>query len=284
MNMKTLLVPVDFTATSENAVNLAAEWSRRYGYDRIILLKTFYNSMFENMVVSAEYSNVNQDYLNNERDKITGQLRELCHRLGSKTGPQVKVTTAVSEMPLLRSIIEVIENEKPELMILGSDNYSQSSGGFIADNIINIARSSPVRVLIIPADYTYIPVKEALVTFDFNTLNTLDKLNSLKTAQQWSDIRLLVLNVDASERYLKPDKKFSEMENSLHNYLKNFQHEIYYSNDRNVINGIMNFTKTNNVQLIIALPGRHSFLYSLTHKSISEAIYRNARQPVLILK
>ena len=281
--MKTLLVPVDFTATSENAVNLAAEWSKKYGYERIILLKTFYESMFENMVVSAEYSNVNQDYLNDEREKIAEQLRELCHRLASKTGPQIKVITAVSELPLLRAIMEVIQNERPELMILGSD-YSHSGGSFIADHIINIASCSPVRVLIIPADYTYQPVKEALVTFDFNTLNKLDKLNSLKTSQPWNDIRLLVLNVDAGERYVKPDARFREMEKSLHDYLKNFEHKIYYANDRDVINGIMNFTKANQVQLIIALPGKYSFLYSLTHKNISEAICRNARQPVLILK
>ena len=282
--MKTLLVPVDFTDTSENAVNLAAEWSKKYGYERIILLKSFYDSMFENMVVSAEYSNVNQDYLNDEREKIVGQLRELCHRLVSKTDPHIKVTTAVSELPLLRAIMEVIQNEMPELMILGSDNYSHSSGSFIADNLINITTTSPVRVLIIPANYTYQPVKEALVTFDFNTLNKLDKLNSLKRFQPWNDIRLLVLNVDASERYVNPDEKFMEMEKSLHDFLKNFEHKIYYSNDRNVINGIINFIKTNHVQLIIALPGEHSFLYSLTHKNISEAIYRNARQPVLILK
>ncbi len=86
------------------------------------------------------------------------------------------------------------------------------------------------------------------------------------------------------ERDLNPDEKFRERENSLHNYLQNFEHEIHYRSDRNVINGIINFTKEHNVQLIIALPGRHSFLYSLTHDSISKAIYRNAKQPVLILK
>jgi hypothetical protein len=57
-NMKTLLVPVDFTATSENAVNFAIEWCRTYEYERIILLKTFYDSIFEGLIVSAEYSNV----------------------------------------------------------------------------------------------------------------------------------------------------------------------------------------------------------------------------------
>jgi len=74
------------------------------------------------------------------------------------------------------------------------------------------------------------------------------------------------------------------MEKSLHNYLNNFHHEIYYESNKNVIDGILNFEKINHVQLLIALPGVHSFLYSLTHKSVSEALYRRCLLPVMILK
>src|ERR1700709_1493206 len=100
--MKTLLVPVHFTATSENTVNFAAEWSQRYDYKRIILLKTFYDSMFENLIMSAEYANVNQDYLNRFRNEGEEQLQDLCRRLSQKVGSGVQVTTAISEFPLLR--------------------------------------------------------------------------------------------------------------------------------------------------------------------------------------
>src|SRR5438105_9299828 len=110
--MKTLLVPVDFTATTENAVNFAIEWSKKYEYKRIILLKTFYDSMFENLIISAEYSHVNQDYLNQLRKEGEDQLKSLCKETASKVEADVKVSTAVSEVPLLRSIFEIIENEK----------------------------------------------------------------------------------------------------------------------------------------------------------------------------
>jgi len=282
--MKTLLVPVDFTETSVNAVNFAAEWCKKYDYKRIILLKTFYDSIFENIIVSAEYSNVNEDYLNLQRKEAVEQLHDMCKNLAEKAGNGVKVMTAVSEFPLLRGIMEIVQNENPDLIILGSDNYSYSSGSFIAGNLISIAKISPVRVLIVPADYTYQDVEEALVPVDYHTLKNVDKLNNLGRAFPGVKLRLQVLNVDAKERYLKADEIFKERENSLHNYLHNFEHQIHYRNDRNVIEGILNFTKEHPTQLIIALPGKHSFLYLLTHSSISEAIYRNAHQPVLILK
>lgn len=281
--MKTLVVPVDFTATSENAVNFAIEWCRTYEYERIILLKTFYDSIFEGLIVSAEYSNVNEEYINRQREDDREQLNTLCNSVADRLSG-VKVMTAVSEFPLLRGIFEILQNEKPDLILVGSDNYSYSSGSIISGNVISIAKTSPVRVLVVPADYIYQPVQQVLLPYNFNMLKDLDKLNSLRSSPLWNNLKLLVLNIDTSQRTVKVPEKFKEAEDKFQNLLKNFEHEIYYTTDKNLINGIANFTKEHTVQLIIALPGNHSFLYRLTHQSISEAIYRNAKQPVLILK
>lgn len=276
--MKTLLIPVDFSATAENAVNFAAEWCKKYAYERIILLKTFYDSMFENLMISAAYSNTNQDYLNTQRKESMEQLDALCKRVAEKVGKGVKVTTAVSEFPLLRGIFEIINTEKPDLVVVGSDNFNYSSGSFVAANVISIAKASPVRVLIVPAHYRYQPVEQALLPYNFNMLNDLDRLNSLRTSPQWDHLKLLVLNIDT-----EPQSR-NEAAGKFEHLLENFEHEIYFTTDNDFISSIAKFTKEHEVQLIIALPGRHSFLYRLTHASISQAIYRNARHPVLILK
>src|SRR5689334_4892173 len=105
--MKTMLIPVDFTATSENSINFAAEWSERYGYERIILLKSYYDSVFETVVVSEGYANVNEESLNTERANAKEQLDEWCHSLAAKM-PGKKVMTALSEMPLLRAVAELL--------------------------------------------------------------------------------------------------------------------------------------------------------------------------------
>jgi nucleotide-binding universal stress UspA family protein len=283
--MKTMLVPVDFTATSENAVSYAVEWCKAYDYKRIILLRTLYDSMFDSLIPSVDYVHVSQDYMVKDREEAMQKLKSMCTELIARVEPDIKVSLAVSEFPLLRSIHEIIEDKKPELVVVGSDNYSYSSESFVAGNAIEIARSSPVRVLIIPSHYQYQPVKQALVPVNFNTISSLNKLHHYQTATpQWKNKKLLVLNVDPKERYLRPDEEFKDAVNALHEYLKDFSHEVYYSNNKNILNGIMDFSRNHETQLIVALPGKHSFLYSLTHKSISEALYRNAKRPVLILK
>jgi nucleotide-binding universal stress UspA family protein len=282
--MKTLLIPIDFTPTTDNAVVFGAEWCKRYEFKRVILLKTFYNNLFDHIVVSAEYAPVNQDYMKEEREQAKENLEELTNRLESLVGPGIAVSTALSEEPLLRAIMEIIEYESVDMIILGSNNYNYSSDSLVASSVISIARASPVRVLMVPVTYTFQPIDKALVPCNFNALEYLDKINSLRTSPLWADTKLLVLNVDSKERYLHPDDLFRQTEDDLHQYLKNFQHEIHYTNEKNIIDGIINFTRNNDVHLIIAMPGKYSFLYSLTHKNISEAIYLNANEPVLIMK
>ena len=280
--MKTLLVPVDFTNASDNAVEFACEWVKKYLYERIILLRSFYSSMYENMIMSADFSNVNEEYLNKKRNDEKEMLNQLCKEVNAKTGQGIQVQTAVSELPLVRSIIELIKEENPSMILLGSDTLHAENEAFVAGNVIPIARVSPVRVMIVPENYSYKPVEKALVPVDFKTLGSLNKINSLRSSPKWHDVTIIALNVDA-----KPwnrDENFKEIENSLHDYLKNFKHEIYYQLDKNVISGILNFKKIDEVQLMIALPGVHSFLYSLTHKSVSEALYKKCRLPVMILK
>jgi hypothetical protein len=218
-----------------------------------------------------------------EREEAANRMEDLSREIALKTRG-VDVISMVSEAPLLRAIMEVVREESPELIVLGSDSYRYSSGSFIAGNLISIAKASPVRVLIVPSTYQYQRVENILVPCDYNTLDSLSKVSDLQIPAQWKDSKLLVFNVDPKERYLHPDEQLKAAEQHVHERLKGFPHEIRYSNERNIINGILHFTQQQPIQLIISLPGKHSFLYYLTHRSISDAICRNAQEPVLILK
>lgn len=240
--------------------------------------------MFESVIMSGEYANVDQDYLNKIRADEKEHLNILCKNLDEKTGTAIKIQTAITELPLLRSIVHMAKSEQPAMILLSIDNINYTNESLISGMVISIAKVSPVRVLLVPDHYIYQPVQKALVPCNFSEIQTLNKLNHLRTSPQWQHVELLVLNVDSKKTYQNPDEKFANAENTLHDYLKDFNHQIYYVDDHNVIEGILNFEKINEVQLIISLPGEYSFLYSLTHKNISEALYLNAKLPVMILK
>lgn len=282
--MKTLLVPVDFTDTSNNAVNYAAEWSKQFEYSRIILLKTFYDTLFDDIVLSTEYGNFNQDFRLKEREEAEAYLLELSRDLSIKN-KNTEVLSLISELPLVRAVMQVIEEERPDTIVIGSDTNEYDNDSYVAVHVIQIAKISPVKVLVVPAGQQYQPMKEVLVPVDTFALNSLNRIDALSTSHYWNEVDFDVLSIDPHHSHSNnSDDKRLKDEEQLHQYLKNVRHHLFYSQEKNVIDAVMKFLKQGSVQLIIALPGKYSFLYRLTHKSISDAICRNTEKPVLILK
>lgn len=53
---------------------------------------------------------------------------------------------------------------------------------------------------------------------------------------------------------------------------------------KDILKDVLNTAAANNVQMIVALPRKHSFFYHLTHQNIMQGVVLNAAEPVLILK
>lgn len=282
--MRTILIPVDFTSTTENAVRLSAEWAKQFEYTHIILLKTSKESEFDFLHMSEGHSFVNEENVNSLLGKTELLLSTLSNIIKEKS-PDIKVLTAVSDWTLTKSINDLIKDHPSvELIILGSDDQAASNDSFISENIISIARTSPVKTLIVPNGYSYDTIKNILIPCDVNSITKLDRLFHHKSIIQQQDVHLMFLNIHTKETTDINNDKKEELQEYIHEYLTEIPSSIYYSYDENIINGILNFASLNETDLIIALPGKHSFLYYMASRSISERIYQNVNQPVLILK
>lgn len=282
--MRTILVPVDFTSTTENAVKTAADWAKQYEYQHIILLKTAGESEFDYLHIAEGHSFANEESINKLLERTELLFDDLSNVITEKS-PEVKVSRVLSDWAITRSINEILKNQPSiELIILGSDDETSSHESFVSDHIVSIARTSPIKTLIVPNSYQYSPVKNICIPCDLKGIKRLERLFHHKSLIHKQDVRLMFLHINTHEKNDGNDDKRSELEDYIQQHLTEIPSSIHYSYDEEIIHGILNFTSENETDLIIALPGRHSFLYYLASRSISEGIYQNTKQPVLILK
>ncbi|RKE82035.1 universal stress protein [Chryseobacterium sp. AG363] len=280
--MRTILVPLDFTSTTENAVRIAADWAKAYEYQNIILLKTAGESEFDYLHIAEGHSFVNEESVNNLLQRTELLFAQLMKIVAEKSA-EIKVSKVLSDWTLTRSINELLKNEPSvELIILGSDDQTSTTESFVSEHIISIARTSPVKTLIVPHSYHYTPVKNIFIPCDIKGIKRLERLFNHKSVIHKQDVRLSFLNINSREKEDESQKK--ELEDYIREHLTEIPSSIHYSHDENIIRGILNFAASDKADLIIALPGKHSFLYYLASRSISEGIYQNTHQPVLILK
>jgi hypothetical protein len=278
--MKTLLIPVDFSGTSSNVLKYAVEFCKDTAVERIILLNNYYLSIYEQLLPSADFVQMSADRINEERQNVDERLKSIGRKLAKKCGPSIKIETAVSEFPLIRAIYQMIGQEKPSMLMIGSDKNMDES--YIGEQVIAIAKTSNIPVLIVPACAKYKKIKLALVPCDFNAVSRLALLKEIRSSnQRLCPPELIVLNVDPKQAYLAHEEKNLH---TLKEILESYKYQVYYSEDHDIVNGILDFANKHDAQLIIALPGNYSFFHNLTHRSITNAIELNANKPVLILK
>jgi nucleotide-binding universal stress UspA family protein len=279
--MKTLLIPVDFSATSSNVLNYTLGLTKDIDVGRIILLKTFYKSYYEQIIPSADFVQISPEEIENERHIIDKQLNELTQQLKQQCRPSIKVEISTSEHPLLRSINDLIAEEKPDLLLLGSDGPNAAVESYIGQLIIPITKASAVPVLIIPAYVPYKSVTNTLIPCDFGKVSRLAVIQSLNSPLQWLHPELVILNIDPKQKHLTHEQ---ENLDSLKSLLAGYDYKIHYAKDQDTVSGILNFAEEHEIRMITALPGKYSFFSMFTHASTTEALTLNAKHPVLILK
>ncbi|WP_448635472.1 hypothetical protein [Pedobacter panaciterrae] len=75
--MKTILIPVDFSEPSNNAVNYAVGLSNNQNLSQIILFANFYITLFEQIYPSADFVQLNEDDILKQKDLLQGKLEKL---------------------------------------------------------------------------------------------------------------------------------------------------------------------------------------------------------------
>jgi nucleotide-binding universal stress UspA family protein len=282
--MKTYLVPVDFSETSINAANFAAALSHQTDVKKIILLNAYYVSPYETMLPNPDMVLLREEEIEaNATDRIH-KLGLIKNRINKLVKPGVDVSIHLNRSHLLRAVIENIATKNADVVIMGIKGNSSIDDTQIGSHVIKISKASPVPVIVVPTGYDFKDVKRVVVACDFNKVTETIPLEALKRLLSKKHYELLVVNIDKEFKHQEQDAERMAEETALYGMLKEFRPKYFYINNPDIINGILEFAKDKDAQMVIALPHKYSFLQSLLHDSVSQRLAEAAAVPVLLLK
>jgi nucleotide-binding universal stress UspA family protein len=284
--MKTYLVPVDFSDAAFNAADFAAQLSHQSDVKTIILMNAYYISPYETMLPNPDMVMLRpQDIEENSADRIA-QLEKLKHQLAKKVRQGVEIKARLNLSHLLRAVVDVVADEKVDLVFLGSIGNSTVREGTvgIGDHVIKVSKACPVPVMVVPPNYRYSLIDNAVLACDFKEVKENVPLGILHKLLGKQAIKLQVVNVDAASSHNNAEAAQLAEKSALYDMLKGFHPQYYYIANRNIITGILDFATEHKAQMVVALPHTYSFLQALLHNSISQQLAKNSTVPVLLLK
>ncbi|HOY07857.1 MAG TPA: universal stress protein [Saprospiraceae bacterium] len=193
--MKKILVPVDFSPNSMNALHVAAEIAHKSGAVLEMLhvnIAAIYSTPLSEYVVVSKFEGDDQQYDDTAVSKLEKLKMEL---LADPAYANLNIQIRVEEGYLHSAVRNVAQDDAVDLVVMGTKGTSGMNEFLVGSNTEKVIRTSPCPVLAVPEGTQTFAPKIALLP---STLKD-DQLNVFKYVAGWEKLfkfhtRVLYLN------------------------------------------------------------------------------------------
>ncbi|WP_343328750.1 universal stress protein [Polaribacter staleyi] len=274
--MKKILVPIDFSKTSEYASKIAAKIAAKTNATIYLIHLIEVPKGVIDMAASSKFSiPESMLYLRMIREKILHFKKTFFNK-----------NTHVEYLIKLNSPFEGIQKYadkiNADLIIMGSKGHSELEEMIIGSNTEKVVRNSKTPVIVIKQDSKKFKLKNLVFASNFKEENkeVFGKFVDFATIFD-SKIHLLKVNTPANFHAT------SETKQKIKDFITDFnlpKHKINVYSDTTVEKGILNFSNDINADLIALSTHGRTGLAHLFTGSVTKSLSKSALKPMLTIK
>lgn len=273
--MKRILIPVDFSEYSIEALKIAAQIARKNNCEIILLhlleLPQQVNDVFGNGASIPEIIFY--------KDKAISMLEKLTDAEYLKG---IDVSVAIEINKVSEGIINSSEINKVDLIVMGSHGTSGFNELLVGSNTEKVVRFSNIPVLVIKKGTEKFTPNNFVFASDFSEETRKPFRKMLEFAKIFNS-KLFLVMICTPSSFSTTHATEKIIADFLSNYdIENYSTHIY--NDTNIENGIMNFAKSVGADLIGLSTHGRTGLAHFYNGSIGEDLVNHAIRPVLTFK
>ena len=273
--MKRILVPIDFSEYAENALKAAAFFAKKNNSEIFLLhLLELPGQMNDAMTTGSSIPEV-MLFINKANDLLQ-KITEQPYLEG------IKISTSVQFEKAFSGIMSFSKINKIDLIIMGSHGTSGIEELLIGSNAEKVVRLSEIPVLILKKDINEARFDNFVFASDFSEEVKKPFQKMIEFAQIFTAKISLVMIATPNSF-----KNTIDSEKKMKQFVKNFDiqnYSLHIFNDTNIENGIINFSKKINADLIGLCTHGRTGLAHFFNGSIGEDLVNHATKPVITFK
>jgi len=269
--MKTFLVPVDFSGTSVNAAEYAVALTKEFPGVDIILYNVYKTISFATLTEKEEGS----------RKIITErELKKLKRKLDASDTQNISIDS--EEGSFIENLEKYVLSNHIDMVIMGITGSSRIKQVFMGTNTLNVIRHVNTPVMIIPPKAKFKGIKNVLFTSDLKDVGRTTPFDSLKNLLDIFKPNLTILNVD-SEHYIELTDEYKIERRAMEDKLGSYNPEFSFLRTYDFLEGISEFLEAKEIDTIITVPRRHSFLSQLFKTSHTKKLAYHSHVPIIAI-
>lgn len=257
-----LLVPIDFSICSKNALKIAVDFAIK-NRARLTILNVYSTAS----VQTSSEALVKDDLLNDLKsyeEEIPG-LKSIDHTFEIEFG--------------LAADIIVEQSAEYDLVVMGTKGEHDVIDRLVGSVSLRVIEHSKVPVLVIPEHLHQISFEKLVFAADFKKIKHMSSLDSLRELALAYESELHLLNVNESPEYITNEEGDEALE--LHYFFKDVNHAFFLSESKDIERGIVDYTNEQGINILALMPRKHTFLQSLFHHSTTGEIAMRLKSALL---
>lgn len=261
--MRNILVPTDFSDTSRNAAKFAVQLGASLGEARIIL----YN-MFERFEAGSDSSPLNDEIEDRRAIRLVA-LNNICKEVDKPAGIQIECR-AEDGNNLVDGIQHMVASEMIDLLVMGITGATRIEQILVGSNTLRMLRNAICPMLVIPPEASFQPVQAMAFASDLTKDTDSLPWPRILSILDMFHPRLHVVHVQNGKEGITPEQ--AKEKEKLMSRLGKYQPEFHMVEQNDFIHAINQFAIDNEVEMLLTVPGKISYLSDLFRNTHSEKL------------
>lgn len=274
--MKKFLVPTDFSETSKNAARYAAQMLNGKRGTQMVL---YY-------VYDGSSANPDGTLLTDEDDKdreiiLQEALLNMKDELVTMTDTDI-LTISEKGSSLIESIDRYVRHNLIDMVVMGITGTSKLEQIFMGSNTLKLVNDCVCPVMIVPPDAHFVEIKEVGITSDFKDVRKTTPFGPIKALLDIFKPTLYIINVDV-EHYVQITEEYKSQKDIFDEEFKDYNPQYAFMRLYDFQDAIDSFAKDYEIDFIITVPRKHSFLGGLFKSSTTKKMVYHSRVPIVAI-
>lgn len=274
--MKKFLVPTDFSDTSKNAARFAVQAVATVENATVIL----YN-VHDRIAAGSDGSLLTESEA--DRVSILNQALQNLKTDLAALAPGVTIQYVAEQgSSLVDNIERYVRHHGINLVIMGITGATRLEQIFMGSNTLNLVNQGICPVLIVPPDAHYHQIKHVVLASDFKDVAASTPVAPIKAVLNIFKPDLHIVNVD-DEHYVEVTDEYKAERVKLETMFGEYHPEFYFIRQFDFHEAISQFTLDKNIDLIIIIPKKNSFITSLFKTSYTKKLAYHSTVPIVAI-
>lgn len=276
--MKNILLPIDFSENSKQAVKYALNLYKNTACNFYFL------HVYSPMIYSHEYQLIEGIYgadipavINDSRVKETDDfIKEVTNGFENPKSFFYKI---VECNVLTDSVKNVVKERKIDVIIMGTKGVTSSSNVLFGTNTIHVINKRCCPVIVVPQNYEFTAPKDILFPTDLNVNYKERHLKTLKKIAHNFGSKIHLFHVRASEL---EDSQIA-YKAQLKSKIEDLDYEFVFEEDKDITDAISSYQEKNTSDLLVMINNKHLFFENIFFRPLISDIVMNLKTPFLVI-